>query len=346
MVTTTLQKVNGLLEMPDGLTPADHRPLFQVAGFELLGMTSAGAIRVQPNDTSTMPRRYSLYTPELSLLAETENTTSESPAVETEYVWFGGQPIAQIDNASGAVAYYFNDHLGTPILQTDSSATVIWRAEYEPFGKVYAFRAGSEHHQPLRFPGQEDNGGEEVYNIFRWYRAGWGHYSSPDPVGLNSDTNLYRYTYSNPIVGIDPLGLAVWFCSRKTTIGIFNHGYLWDDRPTTRPDEASCGQGNNSGHEMGPQRPGLPPGWGDQCTRVPGSDNQEDSIMRCCGAERTRGFWWPFTNDCHAVAGRCLERVLGQNPGAPGGRVGDPCDRCRRAPQRPRDDPPASSPYW
>ena len=117
------------------------------------------------------------------------------PAGET--LWFGGEPLAQINNSTGEVAYYFNDHLGTPILQTNQTAQVVWRAEYEPYGQVFTLRAGEGRHQPLRLPGQEaeqfDSGAngvsERSYNIFRWYRAGWGRYTQADPVGLNGLKN-------------------------------------------------------------------------------------------------------------------------------------------------------------
>jgi hypothetical protein len=60
------------------------------------------------------PHRYSLYTPELNLMAETEQTTASAPAIAYEYIWFGGQPVAQIETATNHVHYDFNDHLGTP----------------------------------------------------------------------------------------------------------------------------------------------------------------------------------------------------------------------------------------
>ncbi len=300
-----------------------------------------------------------VYSPELRALGRYDYVENRFGMTylkgSTEFIWFESRPVAQVDGgeAEGVIKFTFSDHLGTPVLQTNASGNVEWWRELSPYGETSIFRGDLENDgspfdaQPLQFPGQEATPGDS-YNVFRWYRAGWGRYTQADPIGLKSDTHPYRYTHSNPVVATDPLGLAVWFCNRKTTIGIFNHGYLWDDRSTTRPDEASCGQGDNSGHEMGPQRPGLPPGWGDQCTRIPGSDNREDPIMRCCQGERTRGFWWPFGNDCHAVAGRCVERVLGNSPGAPGGRAGTPCDPCNRPPQRPRDPdrPLSSSSIW
>ena len=135
--------------------------------------------------TSELPARsHSLYSPELQLLAETEITTSATPIIAYEYIWFAGQPLAQIATATGAIDWYFNDHLGTPILQTDAEAGVTWRVEYDPYGTVFSVRTGEEKRQPLRFPGQENDGAELSYNIFRWYRAGWGRYTQQDPIGV------------------------------------------------------------------------------------------------------------------------------------------------------------------
>ena len=49
------------------------------------------------------------------------------------------------------------------------------------------------------------------YNIFRWYRAGWGRYTQSDPI-FNlfvkiPDPDLYAYVHGNPIRWADPLGL-------------------------------------------------------------------------------------------------------------------------------------------
>jgi RHS repeat-associated protein len=172
--------------------------------------------------TSDSPaRRHTLHTPELQLLAETDITTAATPAIAYEYIWFAGQPLTQIATTTGAIDWYFNDHLGTPLLQTDSAGDLAWRVEYDPYGTAFSIRTGIDKHQPLRFPGQEDEGGEELaYNIFRWYRAGWGRYTQADPVGAGlifqsafmdfSDATTQPFVYSgdNPITITDPLGLA------------------------------------------------------------------------------------------------------------------------------------------
>ncbi|HXI12029.1 MAG TPA: RHS repeat-associated core domain-containing protein [Thermoanaerobaculia bacterium] len=170
--------------------------------------------------TSADNKRYYFYSPELNLISETATTTSATPPVAYDYVWFNGEPLAQINHASGEVSYYFNDHLGTPILQTNQAAQVVWRAEYEPYGQVFSLRAGEGRHRPLRLPGQEaeqfesgPNGvTERSYNIFRWYRSGWGRYTTADPIGLRGDVNLYRYANDNPNAFVDRTGLK---CSKS-----------------------------------------------------------------------------------------------------------------------------------
>jgi RHS repeat-associated protein len=175
--------------------------------------------RLDPEtQTETPERRFYFYTPELNLLAETELTADATPDIEYEYVWFGGQPIAQIATATDTISWYFNDHLGTPVLQTDAAAEVVWRVEREPFGKIFDVRAGAEFHQPLAFPGQEEDGGDTAYNIHRWYRAGWGRYTQSDPLAddtlrrltdsFDDHANPYRYAMNNPLIIIDSGGKA------------------------------------------------------------------------------------------------------------------------------------------
>ena len=161
----------------------------------------------------TAARRYFFYNPELNLLAETELTIGPAPAIVYEYIWFAGRSVAQVDG--GTVTHWtFADHLGTPLIETDVSAAIDWRAEYEPYGRVFALRT-PDRHQALGLPGQEaeqfeagPNGAtERFYNIFRWYRYGWGRYTQADPLGLVGGLNPYAYVRGNPVKWDDPLGL-------------------------------------------------------------------------------------------------------------------------------------------
>ena len=151
------------------------------------------------------------YAPELNLLGVARD---DAPNYDIE--WFGGKPLAQ--SGGTALRYTFTDHLGTPILQTDAAGAVIWRAEYDPYGDVREMRVGAATDQPLRLPGQEvamtSEGSEESYNIFRWYRSGWGRYTQADPLGLKGGLSLFAYGDLSPIGNSDPRGLIVWRCFR------------------------------------------------------------------------------------------------------------------------------------
>lgn len=172
------------------------------------------------------------YTPELAML----NIIAPSTGRTADVIWFGFRPVA--DHEGSALRYTFTDHLGTPILQTTTNAALAWQVEYEPFGSAYARRAGvADDDQPLRFPGQQvsftTGVGEENYNIFRWYRSGWGRYTQADPLGRDAFAPererkrtaraLYEYASDNPQRYIDPLGLK----SCPGTCGVDCPGGQW-----------------------------------------------------------------------------------------------------------------------
>jgi RHS repeat-associated protein len=203
--------------------------------------------------------KYYFYTPELMQLA----TFAPNDGIESDVIWFGGRPVASDSTDGPDPRFTFTDHLGTPILQTDALANVVWRAEYEPFGNVIAMRAGGANDQRLRFPGQQIAftnfaGDEESYNIFRWYRSGWGRYTQADPIRLSGGLNLYGYASGDPVDILDPRGL-------KT----FN--WSWGGPPRSSPDPAgSC------------RRPGQErPKTRVSCTNFLGASL--DCVCRCGG---------------------------------------------------------------
>jgi len=185
----------------------------------------------------------STYTPELNLLAQSDWHQFSLGFNGTEYIWFGGQPVAQFYTDERPPRYTFTDHLGTPILQTDPEASVVWRVEYEPYGSIFTYRTdpGDDQGQVLRFPGQEyDYISGLAYNIFRWYSADGGRYTQADPIGIAVSPNVYVYTGDRPIVLMDSNGLQArdtaltdltpyqGCCDRALANGLFNN--------TTTPD--------------------------------------------------------------------------------------------------------------
>jgi RHS repeat-associated protein len=207
----------------------------------------ARGVRVTRSESPTSAgtaNRYFIYSPELQLVSITDDDSSNLWAsghasimsapmgTSHDFGYFNGAPIAELGPprtpdstvalsqprhatpfALATTLYYtFTDHLGTPLLQTDGSANVVWRAEHEPYGNVYLMRKGSRTDQPLRLPGQDLamtwEGTEENYNVFRWYRAGWGRYTQADPIGVTGGVNVLEYALDSPIRVTDPTGLC------------------------------------------------------------------------------------------------------------------------------------------
>ena len=144
------------------------------------------------------------------LIAETQADGS----LIREYIWKGGEPIAQIEVSGGVeiLVYLHTDHLMTPRLATDVSGVVVWRWEGEAFGESATQEDpdgnGVLTRVNLRFPGQYfDSESGLVQNWFREYDPTTGRYIESDPIGLDGGVNTYNYSENNSIRYIDPYGL-------------------------------------------------------------------------------------------------------------------------------------------
>jgi RHS repeat-associated protein len=141
-----------------------------------------------------------------------------------------GIRVATIGGLSGltgspseAIFFYHTDHLGTPLMMTNSTGQVVWQAEYLPFGEVASLNEdvdgdGVKVRNNLRFPGQYyDTETGLHYNMARNYQSMTGRYVEADPVGIDwgqggislSDgiNHLYGYVHNNPLGFSDPSGL-------------------------------------------------------------------------------------------------------------------------------------------
>ena len=139
-------------------------------------------------------------------------TRQPSPAMKK------GILVATIGDLTGLLSgpyediyYYINDHLGTPQMLTDQHATVVWQADYDPFGKASVNDDpdgdGTTVTNNVRFPGQYfDSETGLHYNYHRYYDPGIGRYLTPDPIGFEGGINLYTYVENNPVRFIDLAG--------------------------------------------------------------------------------------------------------------------------------------------
>ena len=124
-----------------------------------------------------------------------------------EYVFFDGERVARKDFPSGAVSYYFSDHLKTTDIVTDSQGNIKNESDFYPWGGELQFLANDSNH--YKFTGKERDSETQLdYFGARYYSNGLGRFISadwwakPEPVPYadfaNPQTlNLCRYP-SNP----------------------------------------------------------------------------------------------------------------------------------------------------
>ncbi|KAF5428248.1 hypothetical protein C5S39_11910, partial [Candidatus Methanophagaceae archaeon] len=107
------------------------------------------------------------------------------------------------------IRYQLGNHLGSVSLEVDAAAQVISYEEYYPYGSTsyLAVRSQTEVPKRYRYTGMErDEESGLNYHTARYYAPWLGRWCSADPVGLADGTNLYRYSWNNPVRFIDPAG--------------------------------------------------------------------------------------------------------------------------------------------
>jgi RHS repeat-associated protein len=142
--------------------------------------------------------------------------TNASGANLREYIYQGSTLVGYIN--AGVLVYVHNDHLNTPQVITAQNQSVLWMADYEPFGKV-KLNSNNTISFGARFPGQYlDSETGNYYNYFRDYDPSIGRYLQSDPIGLNGGINTYAYVGGNPVKYFDFFGL------------------IWMPNPNVKPD--------------------------------------------------------------------------------------------------------------
>ncbi|HCM1944640.1 TPA: RHS repeat protein, partial [Salmonella enterica subsp. salamae serovar 30:g,m,s:e,n,x] len=160
------------------------------------------------------------FPPELVAMVDSlEAELQRGELSETSRTWLAqcGLTPEQIQNQmepeytpQRKIHLYHCDHRGLPLALVNAEGKADWSAEYDAWGNV--LRENNPHNieQHIRLPGQQyDEETGLYYNRYRYYDPLLGRYITQDPIGLRGGWNFYVYT-SNPIIEIDPLGLAGW----------------------------------------------------------------------------------------------------------------------------------------
>jgi RHS repeat-associated protein len=167
--------------------------------------------------------------------ADGHRVRKDTPTVSTEYFFFGGHVIAELDpnsdgwtdyiygygrriakdnstNGTGA-QYLHTDLIGSTQMLTDSLGTPVWQGLYGPFGEPVTSPTSTIDFQ---FAGMMyDSESSLNHTDFRQYSSSIGRWLTPDPSGRGAadpsnpqSWNLYTYVLNNPVSRVDPTGLV------------------------------------------------------------------------------------------------------------------------------------------
>jgi len=156
------------------------------------------------------------------------------PLIETDlagnslesYVFFNGQRIARRDVSTGAIHYYFSDHLGSHGVVTNMAGTTCEQdIDYYPYGGVENDYCPTVA-QHYKFTGKERDA-ESGLDYFggRHNTSNLGRFMTPDAFYKDSHAgdpqswNKYAYVRNNPLRYVDPTGENATVSTSCTTNG-------------------------------------------------------------------------------------------------------------------------------
>ena len=222
----------------------------------------------------------------------------------TEYIWLDDRPVGMVADAgtlSPKVYWVHTDQLERPVMMTDDTAAVVWRASYLPFGEVASITGSAT--LDYRFPGQWlqlETG--LAYNWHRHYDATTGRYLQPDPLGMPDGPSRWAYVANSPLMGVDPEGTY----QLNPKLSPYSRGL--EPGGGLRFGGGGGGGLPKLGRPGKPRRPPRPPSppVGPVC-----SDGGDDPCEEREKQERRRCFFYHATTHAHPdYLSGCLDRAL------------------------------------
>ena len=117
-----------------------------------------------------------------------------------------GLPLEQINAATGAVAYYSHDQLGSTTALSDQNGHTLAGYTYDPYGRVTSPSAAVTN--PFQYAGQYTDAETGLqYLRARYYDPNTGQFIIRDPVASITRAP-YSYGADSPLNAIDPTGLS------------------------------------------------------------------------------------------------------------------------------------------
>ncbi len=201
--------------------------------------------------SSTLDERFYIYDG-LDCIAETDTDGT----ILREYIRIGnvGGVVAEIrhndttcgDYSSGTYYYHYN-HRGDVIAVSDSAGNLIFKADYDAYGKITRIDSGIFDPRYTFSTKRYFKDLELYYYGYRWYLPELGRWTTKDPIGyFSSELNLYIFLRNNSAKFLDSYGLLV--------DAVFNRNcgaITVTDRDTGKSITASAFSGNNNPADEG-----------------------------------------------------------------------------------------------
>lgn len=162
-----------------------------------------------------------LYQSQLQVVAELNGAGT----LVSRFVYGSKSNVPDYMIKSGTTYRIISDHLGSPrVVLNASTGVVMQRLDYDEFGRITLDT--NPGFQPFGFAGGlYDQDTKMVKFGARDYDPEAGRWASKDPILFTAaDTNLYGYTFNDPVNLIDPSGNCPWCVGAVAVAGAVSAG--------------------------------------------------------------------------------------------------------------------------